>query len=278
MTYDKRMMIDYCRRMMESLRRTTNRQLSPNDGKLTMYNEQTTVAEWWKACNVRQTDDDRRLSPNDGKLTTYNEQTTVAEWWKAYDVRWTDDDRRLSLNEEKLTPYNEQTMTDDCRWMKESLRRTTNRRWQTIVAEWWKAYNVRRTDDETTVAEWWKAYDVQQTDDDRQLSLNEGKLTTYNEQMMRRLSPNDGKLTTYDEQTMTDDCRRMMESLRRTTNRQWQMTVAERRKAYDVQRTDDDRRLSPNDGKPTTYNKQTRTDDCRWMMAKAKIKLFYCLF
>jgi hypothetical protein len=186
MTYDKRMMIDYCRRMMESLRRTTNRQLSPNDGKLTMYNEQTTVAEWWKACNVRQTDDDRRLSPNDGKLTTYNEQTTVAEWWKAYDVRWTDDDRRLSLNEEKLTPYNEQTMTDDCR--------------------------------------------------------------------------------------------RMMESLRRTTNRQWQMTVAERRKAYDVQRTDDDWRLSPNDGKPTTYNKQTRTDDCRWMMAKAKIKLFYCLF
>jgi hypothetical protein len=91
------------------------------------------------ACKVRQTDDDRRLSPNDGKLTTYNEQTTVAEWWKAYDVRWTDDDRRLSLNEEKLTPYNEQTMTDDCRWMKESLRRTTNRRWQTIVAEWWKA-------------------------------------------------------------------------------------------------------------------------------------------
>jgi hypothetical protein len=213
MTYDKRMMIDYCRRMMESLRRTTNRQLSPNDGKLTMYNEQTTVAEWWKACNVRQTDDDRRLSPNDGKLTTYNEQTTVAEWWKAYDVRWTDDDRRLSLNEEKLTPYNEQTMTDDCRWMKESLRRTTNRRWQTIVAEWWKAYNVRRTDDD------------------------------------RRLSPNDGKLTTYDEQTMTDDCRWTKKSLRRTTNRRWLTTVAEWWKAYDVQQTDKDRRLSLNDGK-----------------------------
>ena len=248
MTYDKRMMIDYCRRMMESLRRTTNRQLSPNDGKLTMYNEQTTVAEWWKACNVRQTDDDRRLSPNDGKLTTYNEQTTVAEWWKAYDVRWTDDDRRLSLNEEKLTPYNEQTMTDDCRWMKESLRRTTNRRWQTIVAEWWKAYNVRRTDDETTVAEWWKAYDVQRTDDDRQLSLNEGKLTTYNEQ------------------TMTDDCRRMMESLQRTTNRRWQTTVAEWWKAYDVRRTDNDRWLSLNEEKLTTYNEQTMTDDCRRMM------------
>ena len=62
-----------------------------------------------------------------------------------------------------------------------------------------------------------KAYDVRQTDDDR------------------LLSPNDGKLATYDKRTMTDDCRQMMESLRRTTNRQ----------------------LSPNDGKLTMYNEQT---------------------
>ena len=163
MTYDKRMMIDYCRRMMESLRRTTNRRLSTNDGKLTMYDEQM--------------------------------------------------------------------MTDDCRWMKKSLRRTTNRRWQTTVAEWRKAYDVQRTDDETTVAEWWKAYNVRRTYDDR------------------RLSPNDGKLTTYDEQTMTDDCRWTKKSLRRTTNRRWLTTVAEWWKAYDVQQTDKDRRLSLNDGK-----------------------------
>jgi hypothetical protein len=41
-------------------------------------------------------------------------------------------------------------------------------------------------------------------------------------------------------------------------------------KAYDVRQTDDDRRLSSNDGNFTTYDERT-------MMTKAQTKFFYCL-